>query len=197
MATLRQAKATLRQEMKQKLANITKEEKDRQSDIVIKKVLQSPIFASSQRLSLFLNMPDEINTFPILQAAMAAKKACFIPHYQGPVMKMVHLVSLEDYYNLPLTKWNIKQPADNDLRPDAVDTGGLDLILMPGLAFSRQGARLGRGKGYYDSYLRRCHDSGVTPRTMALSFREQLVDHVPTGEHDFLVQEVVWATEEM
>lgn len=68
-------------------------------------------------------MPDEINTFPILQAAMAAKKACFIPHYQGPVMKMVHLVSLEDYYNLPLTKWNIKQPADNDLRPDAVDTG--------------------------------------------------------------------------
>lgn len=38
MATLRQAKATLRQEMKQKLANITKEEKDRQSDIVIKKV---------------------------------------------------------------------------------------------------------------------------------------------------------------
>lgn len=85
----------------------------------------------------------------------------------------------------------------NILRFNFLDSGGLDLILMPGLAFTRQGARLGRGKGYYDSYLRRCHDSGVTPRTMALSFREQLVDHVPTGEHDFLVQEVVWATEEM
>ena len=43
--------------------------------------------------------------------------------YKGPVMKMVQLESLSDYESLPETKWKIKQPADDDVRPDALDTG--------------------------------------------------------------------------
>ena len=77
---------------------------------------------------------------------------------------------------------------------DFMSTGGLDVIFMPGLAFTRQGARLGRGKGYYDSYLTKCRNSGVLPRTVALIFHQQLVDVVPMGEHDMLVQEVVCAS---
>ena len=44
--------------------------------------------------------------------------------YSGSDMKMVKLKSWEDYESLPETKWKIKQPADDDVRPDAVDTGG-------------------------------------------------------------------------
>ena len=62
---------------------------------------------------------------------------------------------------------------------------------MPGLAFTKQGARLGRGKGYYDSYLTRCRDVGHSPRTVALCFRQQIVDHVPVAESDIPVQEVL------
>nr|KAG5708609.1 hypothetical protein BaRGS_033030 [Batillaria attramentaria] len=103
---------------------------------------------------------------------------------------------MADYENLPVTKWNIKQPAEDDIRPDAINTGGLDVIFMPGLAFTKQGARLGRGKGYYDGYLTKCHNAGILPRTVALIFREQLVDFVPIGETDVLVQDVLCATED-
>ena len=71
--------------------------------------------------------------------------------------------------------------------------GGLDLIFVPGLAFTSAGARLGRGKGYYDTYLARCRDSGFEPRTVALCYNQQLVDFVPVDEHDHLVQQVLTA----
>ena len=87
-------------------------------------VLASPWFKESQRISLFLSMSDEIDTLPLLKASLAAGKECFIPYYKGPLMSMVKLASLEDYHKLPETKWKIKQPADEDVGPDAIETGG-------------------------------------------------------------------------
>ncbi|XP_076443659.1 5-formyltetrahydrofolate cyclo-ligase-like [Babylonia areolata] len=191
MATMQQAKATLRKEIKKRLALLSPEEKKRQSEIVISKVLASPWFQDCRRLSVFLSMSDEVDTAPLVRATLAAGKECFIPHYKGATMTMVPLRSMEDYDRLPLTKWNIKQPADDHGLPDALETGGLDVIFMPGLAFTHQGARLGRGKGYYDSYLTRCQQAGVMPVTVALIFAQQIVDYVPLGEHDVLVNHVL------
>lgn len=53
-------------------------------------------------------------------------------------------------------RWKIKQPIEDEPREEALEhPQGLDLVLVPGLAFTRAGERLGRGKGYYDSYLAR------------------------------------------
>ena len=71
--------------------------------------------------------------------------------------------------------------------------GGLDLILMPGLGFDRAGNRLGRGKGFYDSYLERCsgHARGK-PYTVALAFKEQLCPDIPVDDNDVLIDEVLY-----
>ncbi|KAJ8304557.1 hypothetical protein KUTeg_018140 [Tegillarca granosa] len=137
-------------------------------------------------------MSDEIQTLPILRHFLDANKECFIPHYSGPNMKMVKLHSWQDYESLPLTKWKIKQPSDDDSREDALDTGGLDVILMPGLGFSCQGSRLGRGKGYYDSYLQRCADKGYKPLTVALAFNEQIFDTIPVDNNDVKIDIVLY-----
>ncbi|XP_034523677.1 5-formyltetrahydrofolate cyclo-ligase [Ailuropoda melanoleuca] len=72
-------------------------------------------------------------------------------------------------------------------------TGGLDLIFMPGLGFDRHGNRLGRGRGYYDAYLKRClEQQDVRPYTMALAFREQICLQVPVDENDMKVDEVLY-----
>ena len=65
---------------------------------------------------------------------------------------------------------------------------------MPGVAFTQQGARLGRGKGYYDGYLTKCHNAGIKPRTVALIFHQQLAEFVPTSENDVPVQQVLYAS---
>lgn len=72
-------------------------------------------------------------------------------------------------------------------------TGGLDLIFLPGLGFDKDGNRLGRGKGYYDTYLKRCgQHQEVKPYTMALAFKEQICPQVPVDEHDMKVDEVLY-----
>ena len=62
--------------------------------------------------------------------------------------------------------------------------GGLDLILMPGLGFTTVGDRIGRGKGYYDTYLQQCHNRGFSPFTVALAFNQQICETIPVGEND-------------
>ncbi|MBV97305.1 5-formyltetrahydrofolate cyclo-ligase, partial [Eschrichtius robustus] len=70
---------------------------------------------------------------------------------------------------------------------------GLDLIFMPGLGFDKHGNRLGRGKGYYDAYLKRCLQSqDVRPYTLALAFKEQICLQVPVAENDMKVDEVLY-----
>jgi len=75
-----------------------------------------------------------------------------------------------------------------------VHSGGLDLMLVPGLAFSRSGQRLGRGKGYYDSYLQRYRQlPGMRPVfTIALAFKQQIVDSIPTSEDDASIDMVLF-----
>lgn len=124
-------------------------------------------------------------------------KACFVPMYYRAdrTMDMVMLKGAEDLESLPLTEWNVKQPAEEDRagRAEAMEwAGGLDLMFVPGVAFTKDGRRLGRGKGYYDVYLAKIFAASIRPpHTVALAFDEQVVEDVPVGEADFLVDRVV------
>ncbi|XP_017554991.1 5,10-methenyltetrahydrofolate synthetase (5-formyltetrahydrofolate cyclo-ligase) isoform X1 [Pygocentrus nattereri] len=196
MTALRAAKQALRKEIKKRVASLSEEEKVRQSQVVSQKLLEHPKYQSSQRIAVFLSMPDEVRTEAIVQHMFSSGKVCFIPKYltNSSHMDMLQLNSLEDIRSLPLTSWNIRQPADSDAqREEALDTGGLDLILMPGLGFDKSGNRLGRGKGFYDTYLERCmrHPKGK-PYTIALAFKEQLCKEVPVDDSDMLVNEVLY-----
>lgn len=68
-------------------------------------------------------MPDEVQTNSILQHLLNTKRKCFIPQYHGNAMKMVRLFSYDDYLTLPRTSWNIPQPAIEEQREEAIETG--------------------------------------------------------------------------
>lgn len=189
------AKKVLRKRMKSLLLSLAGDEKRRQSEIVVGKLLQLPAYNSAKRISLYLNMPDEVETLPLLRHALDSGKACYIPkYYKAGGMEMVRIKDWADYLSLPVTSWNIKQPADEDIREDALHTGGLDLIVIPGLAFSLSGGRCGRGKGYYDTFLAKCKKGqAVPPVTVALSYREQVVEQVPMDAHDVPIDHVLTA----
>ena len=127
-----------------------------------------------------------------LTKSIFRSKRCYIPRYfSDPTkpMDMVLLRDMADCESLPETKWKIKQPLETESRPEALEhPEGLDLVLVPGLAFTADGARLGRGKGYYDTYLAKC---GPRTKTLALAFKEQVLEGVPMEEHDRRVDQVV------
>ena len=189
---LKSAKKALRKEIRSKVATISVQDKERQSKLVTEKVLKSAEYQNAKSISLYLHMNDEVRTEDILRSALSDKKKCYIPRYfmGGNSMEMVLLYDLSDYENLPLTKWNIKQPKDDEKRPEAIEDKSLDLILVPGMAFTQNGARLGRGKGYYDTYLAKVQAAGLKPKTIALAFNEQIVPDIPCDDHDFLIESV-------
>ncbi|KAJ6662785.1 hypothetical protein lerEdw1_010989 [Lerista edwardsae] len=196
MAALHAAKRALRAELKRRLRALSESEKLRQSRLLGGQVIGHPKYQASQRIAVFLSMPDEVQTEEIIKDIFQQGKVCFIPQYkpQSNHMDMVRLASCEEIALLPLTSWNIHQPAENDTREEALTAAeGLDLILMPGLGFDRTGNRLGRGKGYYDTYLERCmqHPKGK-PYTIALAFKEQVCDAVPVTERDMKVDEILF-----
>lgn len=81
---------------------------------------------SSQRIAVFLSMKDELNTQEIIKDMFKCGKSCFIPRYESTSshMDMLKVNSLQDIETLPLTSWNIQQPAkDDNSREEALASG--------------------------------------------------------------------------
>ncbi len=120
----------------------------------------------------------EVETGEILRHALSIGKGVCVP------------VSGEDL-SLKLSKtdgeftrglYGIKEPA----HPDFVDFSFPDLILVPGLAFSEKGDRLGFGKGYYDRFL-----SEAKGLKVGLCYGFQIVPSLPSEPHDVRLDAVI------
>ncbi|XP_059057945.1 5-formyltetrahydrofolate cyclo-ligase isoform X2 [Achroia grisella] len=187
------AKAALRDEIAAKIATLTTEEKKRQSEIVYKKLINHPFYKSANRISLFMSTDQEINTAPIIDNIRSRGAAAFVPQYAGGRMRMLRM-ELGDEEVMPQTRHGIQQHSKEQVRDDALESGGLDLIIAPGVAFTRSGDRLGHGGGYYDKFITGLRaDPATAPKVVAVAFDCQVVPELPVADHDQKVDDVVFA----
>lgn len=138
----------------------------------------------------------EIHTDTMIKNAFEDDKLVFLPRTCGSSMRMLQVKSLAEIENLvPVGKYKLLEPSET--APDAIEAfGGLDMIIVPGLAFSSDGQRLGRGAGYYDKYLTGHFDLSVQqgalkPYTVAVGLQEQLLDNIPCEDHDVPLDRVI------
>ncbi|XP_016988156.1 5-formyltetrahydrofolate cyclo-ligase [Drosophila rhopaloa] len=197
MATFQNTlKIALRKRMKDALKSLDSESIVRQSRAVTAKVLQSESFRQSTRVSIYLSTTSELDTTELLCEMFRLEKMVFVPTYEGTKMKMVRLRGMDEYESLPLTKWNIKQPDFKEAREDAMTNGhGIDLFIVPGVAFTRTGARMGHGMGYYDKFLKQHADKYPHKKIslMALALNEQIIsnEELPMESHDVRLHSVI------
>lgn len=211
------SKSQLRNQISQALDGLSKVEKDSQSAWIHAELIEHPKFKLAKRIFLYLSTANEVDTLGLVRYTFEREKQCFIPLVlRGNIksnirrdkgetrMVMVKLRSFEEYTKLPTNHYGIKEPKWDQLdglevaRPYSGNS--LDLFVVPGVAFSFDGARLGHGKGYYDEFLTRW--SSETPRsnfyTIGLGFRQQLVaDTFATYPKDFKLDEILVGREEI
>ncbi|MCH2187917.1 5-formyltetrahydrofolate cyclo-ligase [Myxococcota bacterium] len=139
-----------------------------------------PEFRDFRAFALFASTAGEPDTRPLFERIVGSGRQAFLPRCLDD--GGLEFVRVEDWSVLEKGRFGILEPAES-LAPAAASS--IDLFLVPGLAFDRRGARLGRGGGYYDRSL--------PPGCLAwgLAFESQWVKLVPNEAHDRLLDGVL------
>jgi 5-formyltetrahydrofolate cyclo-ligase len=162
-------------------------DKDDLSRRICDAVFALPEYRAARTVLFYLDVRSEVRTRHSLPAALAGDKTVAVPYC---VANDLELFRLEDMTELAVGIYKILEPKP-DLRvlPDKrVNVRDVDLILVPGVAFDRTGARMGHGFGYYDRLLE--HARPDTP-LVALAFECQLFPDIPTQPHDVFMDKIV------
>ena len=164
------------------------EDKDERSARIMERVLALPEYEQAQTVMFYIDVRAEVRTRAALPQALASGKRVIVPWCNAAgELELFHLESMDELdigmYRILEPKTELRERREKQLSPDQ-----LDLILVPGVAFDRQGGRTGHGKGYYDKLLQ--HARADAP-LVALSFECQLFPQIPMHAHDIYMDKIV------
>ena len=175
-------KKELRAAIREKKRAMTPEEIEERSRHLGEKFAQSRAYREADAIYGYLPYNQEVRTVPMLERALREGKRVAVPKVYGEEMRFIWLTDLtrvaKGYSGIP--EPIADGPAADDPRA---------LVLMPGLAFDRQGHRIGYGGGFYDKFLAREPEHP----TIALCYDFQLLPELETEEFDIPVDTVLWA----
>lgn len=157
------------------------EERSRQSAQIARQILAYPAYQSCGTLFSYVPFRQEVDTWPIMRAALAEGKAVAVPRVEGRTMTFYRIRGVED---LIPGSFGISEP-NQACKPLIPGPG--DVMLLPGAAFDREGHRIGYGGGYYDRYL----EQHPVPVKLGICFDFQLVDTIPAENFDQAADAVI------
>jgi 5-formyltetrahydrofolate cyclo-ligase len=189
---INEAKAQTRRAVGDVLSHLTPGRRRAASVALAEKLAQMPELRAAGTLMLFLSLPSEIDTWPIIRWAWREGKRVVVPRIESSAPGRE---KMEDRGMTPvlLAAANIRTIHDHPgVRPGPlgildvpdgpeVPVAEIDVVLVPCLAVDREGNRLGRGGGFYDRFLAR---PDLKARTIVIALQEQLFDEVPVNDRD-------------
>ncbi|GEQ67935.1 hypothetical protein JCM33374_g1601 [Metschnikowia sp. JCM 33374] len=192
------AKTNLRRSIKDKLGKLSEAKLAEQSKNVYDALVKHQQFRNAKSVALFMSMPKlEVSMDHIIKYCFDHEKTVFLPKCMPPSasgnsMTFLKINSLHEVNSLrPAGRYKLREPSHGE---DIMTTGSLDLIIVPGVGFTRSGDRLGHGAGYYDKFLNDFQTKfNRVPFLMGICLADQLVDDLPTEPHDWRMDHVVAA----
>jgi len=163
------------------------ENKDELSSQIVARFMALPEYAAATTVMFYVDVRSEVRTRNDLAQAIKTGKRIVVPYCVDGLLELFHL---EDMSELQTGMYKILEPKA-ELRSVAakrVEVEQLDLIMVPGVAFDRRGARSGHGKGYYDKLLEHARPDAPL---VALAFECQLFPEIPVAEHDIFMDKVI------
>ena len=175
-------KKLLRQKIREMKRAMSPEEIEARSAALTEKFCSSTQYRNAKTVYGYMPYNQEVRTIPLMERALADGKRVAVPKVYGDEMKFIYMTDLS---MTEKSDMGIPEPVADE--PVADDPTAL--VLMPGLAFTQRGDRMGYGGVYYDKFLAREPDHP----TVALCYAFQMVEELPTQEHDIPVDLVLWA----
>ena len=175
-------KKELRAQVRARKRAMTGEQIREKSEKLTRLLTETEAYRNARSIYGYLPYNQEVRTVLLLEQALRDGKRVAVPKCRGDEMRFIwmdDLTAVEKGYA------GIPEPVADG--PEADDETAL--VLMPGLAFDREGHRIGYGGGFYDKFLARERNHP----TVALCYDFQIFDHLETDEFDVPVDLVLWA----
>lgn len=179
-------KQRLRRAMRPLLEQVTPAEAQEAGAAIADQLARTDLWRLAARVALFASRADEVDTGPLIRRARADAKSVLLPrvHASGGL----EFVVLSLQHGLREGPFGVLEPP---LESPALPLASDDLVLVPGLAYDRQGGRLGRGRGYYDRALANRRESDLRPLLIGVGFGFQIVERVPMTPLDVRLDGIV------
>ena len=175
-------KKALRAQIRALKRAMTEEQIVTKSDRLGELFAQSELYKNAKTIYGYLPYNQEVRTVAMLEQAIRDGKKVAVPKCYGDTMKFIYM---DDLSKVESGYAGIPEPVADE--PVADDKTAL--VLMPGMAFTSNGDRMGYGGGFYDKFLAAEPDHP----TLALCYDFQMVESLPTEEYDIPVDCVLWA----
>lgn len=177
-------KKELRQQLRARMAAISPADLHERSIRACAHLTQTREYARAEIIMVFLSLPTEVDTTSLVLQAWRDRKRVLAPKVSWEQRRMlpIQINSLSD--DLSESPLGIREPAEGMPIPLL----NIDVVVVPAIGFDLKGNRIGRGRGFYDRFLAHRDWQGVA---CGLALEDQVVEQVPTSEHDKPVQMLV------
>lgn len=174
-------KKELREAMKSRNLAMTGDQRREASRRIFEQVEASEAFTVARCVAVFCSLPDEPDTRDALER-WARTRRVVVPRVEGEQIHFYDYLPQE----LATGAFGIAEPNAGAMLCDPVQ---IDLVVVPGTAFTANGMRLGRGKGFYDRYL---SQHGMRAAKAGVCYAHQVVAELPSEPHDVAMEAVYW-----
>ncbi|MDG5470807.1 5-formyltetrahydrofolate cyclo-ligase [Jeotgalibacillus sp. ET6] len=175
-------KHELRKQMSLILKKNSDESIQSRSKGIQEKLYQTNVWKQSKSIGITISRFPEVDTYSIIRRAWEEGKMVSVPKCQR-VDRSMSFYRIQSFTEVEPSFFGLLEPV-NSL--ESIASSQIDLMIVPGLAYTKKGYRLGYGGGYYDRYLQNYKGA-----TVSLCFDEQLIENVPVEPHDQPIELVI------
>ncbi|RMF63913.1 MAG: 5-formyltetrahydrofolate cyclo-ligase, partial [Calditrichaeota bacterium] len=176
-------KKQIRAQIERKRRRLSPEEVEAKSRRVLSHLKTLPAFQQARTVHTYVAWRNEVDTHALIRELLQTGRRVIVPIVDTQTHSLHH-AEISSFDELEPGTFGILEPPLQNSRPLDPDT--LDLVIVPGVAFDPHGNRVGFGGGYYDQFL-----AHVRAPKIALAYRFQIVDRIPTRNEDQRVDIIV------
>lgn len=170
-------KSEIRRKIKAMKSMLLETEKAEAAEQVFDRLEQTAAFMIANHILMYHSLADELSTHRFLRK-WADRKHFYLPRVNGVNLDILPY----EESRLELGAFHIEEPTGTN----TVSPEDIELIIVPAVAYDRNGNRLGRGKGFYDRLL-----SSTRATKVGVAYEFQIVDEIPVEPHDVAMDMVI------
>ncbi len=171
-------KQILKSEIFERRKALSKSEIKEKSAKIKEKLYSLSEFKTSKNILLYVSFNNEVDTINIIKDLLIKKeKNVLVPYVDKD--KLIRISKINSFDDLEPKTFGILEPKKNKIRNFDIDE--LDLVIVPGIVFDKNGHRIGYGHGYYDKFLEKLRKNTIK---IGLCCDFQLIDKIPEEKHD-------------